>query len=1028
MQDARRMGETRVSSQPETNRSYELARISPLKIDFPTQRYYAAAIFTLLQAMKIYDAWQKYYSTGLLTPGENAFMWCICDVLFMTILWFVRIPWLQFTELKTVLLSLILILMNFILFAMPVAAMTSAYIKILFGDAFTHQLGAAWARQVNVRDVIHNPNHILGRHTLRILPFGTAELNPDNEFYCLPAEPNGKEIFIPISINNTTPYSFNLEHFDFDTRKNKTRGFRGNDIRRTIDKSTDSNGVELYYVRIKIPGLYTLKSVKSKEGIDVRTKRKVAYVFTCPSARFDASTMTNVCAGDQGLISLQLTGVPPFTLEYITREGERESFFNIKNIRPEISITQTSTIHRTSATVDPSFFAPEAHGSYHWASVQTQIFPIKHTFKESASYEYQLMKVIDGFGNAVSLEGSNKLQLQVYNRPTVNFNCEDVNPMKLLIGEKYIDVPLNFQGSAPWKLTYEFAQEDTKNERFTDVSFTDTNSSLKAYAPGLYNLIQVSDVYCKGDVLIPATCLISQPPLPSIEIRETPIPSECAGNNFVGMKFFVELTGTPPFTIEYTISKIVGRKKVIIEEKTEHIDRSRYMFSYLPTSNGDYVYEFKTLGDLYYKSQSINDNAILQTVYPQPNAVFDNKLTTLDAVRTCSGETLDLDVNLSGTGPWKLTWSSLGQKYQSDVQDPRFIISLPQFQKPGVRIVSLTKIQDAKGCTIDLESHDVIIDVRRERPTAAFYRDDVYNGTVAITEGSTAILPLRLFGEGPWRVNYRNIEQPTDIMEIVTSDPNALISTKKPGLYEIVSVEDAFCKGEAIPPPYVVEMLGRPSLSIVNDSIILKQESIYEKTAVCQGANTGIDVLFEGHGSFYSAYNKYQIVPWKINHVHLGTKEINTLSSSIHVSLDTEKSGKFRYIFDKLSDQRYTQPFTPTPKLSVDYMVHPLPTVAFRKTNIDRTLCVGDSLSSYDAPQIWLELTGKAPFIVDVRVKHVSADYSQLYSVKANSLKHKLSLPDVFIQSGAYNIELISVMDSNGCQAGTPTSGSTLQV
>ncbi|KAL0090267.1 hypothetical protein J3Q64DRAFT_1656608 [Phycomyces blakesleeanus] len=821
-----------------------------------------------------------------------------------------------------------------------------------------------------------------------------------------------------------------MEHFDFDTKLNTTKGLSRNDLKRTIELNSKDDGAEIYYVRIKAPGLYTLKDVKSRNNIDVRTKHKAVYVFTCPTAEFESSATTDLCTGDDGPVGIKVSGVPPFSLGYIQRVGDWEFPSKISQIRPQdVNVLPAEKIHDMD-NVDPEFFRPNPTQFYSWAATHHQTVYLKPTLEHPTLYEYQLLNVTDGFGNTVFLDQSSVINFRVHEHPSAKFACNDVDPPKLLVNEDVAHIPFELQGSGPWKVGYRHIQESNDKTTEFNVSLSVPMASLQVRSPGIYELLEVSDSYCKGNILTPSTCRVVQPPLPSIEIRETPIPSECSGTDFIGMKFFTELKGTPPFNLKYNVYKKTGRSKTIVGSWNETIDRSRYIISYMPTTSGDYIYEFESLSDKNYRDQDISKYAFSHTVYPQPDASFDESLTTLKTIRTCVGESISLDVKLTGARPLTLFWSISGQLYSEEIQDDKYRLKIPNLEKPGPHVVSLVMIKDANGCSIDLEARDVVIDVRRERPTAGFYTNNQFNGSVEITQGSTATLPLRLAGKGPWMVGYKNTEKENaETNMVVTEDPNATLETKEPGTYEVVSVQDEFCRGNVIPSPYTVRWIDKPVMTIDDETAILKQEDAYEKPGVCQGASASVGIKFQGHGSFYCSYDKYQVGSWKLNPVHLGTEEINSVYPNAQVNLDTNTSGKFRYLFNKIADQRYSDPFVTFHRQTVEYTVHPLPTVAFSgRTKKQHSLCVGDSLLSNDMPPIWLDLTGQAPFVVEIRVKHQTANHLQTHHLSVPTHKYKLELFDVLETSGLYNIELVSVVDNNGCHSTTPASNPVLTV
>lgn len=49
---------------------------------------------------------------------------------------------------------------------------TNIHIYINLGDALGRQTSVSQGKLINVKDVVFNSSHILGRHTVHILPYG----------------------------------------------------------------------------------------------------------------------------------------------------------------------------------------------------------------------------------------------------------------------------------------------------------------------------------------------------------------------------------------------------------------------------------------------------------------------------------------------------------------------------------------------------------------------------------------------------------------------------------------------------------------------------------------------------------------------------------------------------------------------------------------------------------------------------------------------------------------------------------------
>lgn len=85
--------------------------------DGPTQRMYAASSFALLQACKIYyyfQMTQSDYAAGFF----GFILWLLLDVLFISTIHYLRIPWLELPALRLIIAFLTLTIFNFVLFTM----------------------------------------------------------------------------------------------------------------------------------------------------------------------------------------------------------------------------------------------------------------------------------------------------------------------------------------------------------------------------------------------------------------------------------------------------------------------------------------------------------------------------------------------------------------------------------------------------------------------------------------------------------------------------------------------------------------------------------------------------------------------------------------------------------------------------------------------------------------------------------------------------------------------------------------------
>lgn len=751
----------------------------------------------------------------------------------------------------------------------------------------------------------------------------------------------------------------------------------------------------------------------SKQGVSIRLDNRQAFVFTCPYAHIKPVPATDYCAGDLEQLQFQVMGVPPLDVYYTRKLDDSNHVKKLEINRIQPDAFESPLLRRINGpkTIEPSLFSIKPGSDYSWAAVQELHVSLNLTLDTASKQEYQLSKVRDGAGNEVDLFNLASQSLQVHRRPTVNFGCSQKEPIHLLVGEKSAQLPLDVQGTGPYNLEYKSAGAA---DQVFKAKLKPYDKSIQVSTPGEYSLLSISDKYCQGEVKFPSTCLVAQPQPPAVKLHHTAIPSECAGDSEIGMKFIAEMAGAPPYTLEYTVTKHNGRSKQVVERKREVIDRSRHIFSYLPSSSGEYTYEFTTVDDRHYKKRSLSIPPIKQVVHPQPDAKFKPKNRR---VRTCLNEDLTVDVVLRGTPPFQLKWTVGDQKYGDYIEDEVYTMKLPPFDVAGQHVVSLVNITDANGCTKELEARDYTVDVRRDRPTAFFLTDNEPVRTVEVTEGSSVTLPLGLTGEGPWTVSYYNVE--LGERSLVTrrfDNANAEIEVKNTGHYELLRVDDAICKGDVLEPQFLVKHLDKPSLAIPQDQAIDVGRNVFERGAVCQHVSDSIDIEFNGSGPFYCLYKEYRASIGGIRSHYLGQDEIRPGSKRVHLPLKTHEAGKYRYVFEKIADQRYTDPFN-IGKLEVHQTVHATPTVKFAKSRRDRTLCVGETLGSADMDPIYLEFTGVAPFKAEVLVRLESEKYGRIHLIESSTFKYKLNLDDELKVAGNYRISLKSVNDANGCRS-----------
>ena len=185
-----------------------------------------------------------------------------------------------------------------------------------------------------------------------------------------------------------------------------------------------------------------------------------------------------------------------------------------------------------------------------------------------------------------------------------------------------------------------------------------------------------------------------------------------------------------------------------------------------------------------------------------------------------------------------------GSTFSTRVEDSETMLELPEFQKGGRGTVSLRSVTDGSGCKVQLGEEDLVIDVRREKPSARFYTNSITG-----RDGDRVKLPLRLSGDGPWLLKY-SVEDSRgqhSEHEVMVSDPNGFIETRSDGIFKLLSVVDSSCPGVIKPGQEIFEVawIARPRVDIVGFEGVPRHE-IQKMEDICTGEDAFLDLSFHG--------------------------------------------------------------------------------------------------------------------------------------------------------------------------------------
>jgi nucleoporin POM152 len=1007
-------------------------------IDIPQQRFYVSAFYVALTAWRLYNS---YNVENDLDSTWLFLKWVGIDAAFFVALPAFKIPWLEFSFLTTFTLWLLHAIANaFLMYKIPIPIF--AWLGALVKVAYDRELSISEHR-VKPADIFQNSSIILGKQIIHILPEGSAILNPDKQSFCV--DGSSPAVEIPIRINQTTPISLELFRYDLDTDEVETIIIGNKQAKQLMKKAnaghqkSDTNTPRTLHFPVSKKGLYQLHRVIDTTKLEVRKRSFDVAVVACPTASI-SSDSEDRCTGDLSSVSLQVSGVPPFKVKYSKTVNHKQSSSIVQNVQPRMALEAVSEDEAQGTVLDPR--KPQMG----WTKSITESFDINESLYQNGSHSYTIEEVEDGLGNLVVFDASKPkdvhgLRIQslvVHNRPRAVLG--GLGPDRLLRVRE--GSPAHFPLSVPqaaslpasdWplKVKYSFVPENEQGggelEEHT-FDMVNAQSRPSIMMPGRYSLESVDSQFCRGEVVEPASVLLSNPPKPGVVMNSEDIFDKCAGNP-IGMYVSFDFTGTPPFKVRYTVTH-QGTARPQVQEFTG----MRGQIELRERAAGSYIYNFLEVEDQVYGPVSLkSQNLVLQQdIRPPASAVFHGSTRPLKA---CLGSSGSLPVRLSGQGPWALDYEVVHagkrKKHSVQTEEELYTIDIPPFTNGGTYSVVLTGVQDQSKCRTTLQEERKI-EVRPEQPRASFGDIEGKRSILAL-DGKTLKLPLRLKGVAPWAVRFQNLDDRSDSFEQIFRDANAELTVSRPGNYEILSVHDS-CPGLVDPKAdkFQVSWIPRPSLSIKDSTVEAEKLGHYRKPAVCQGDESTLALTLTGNAPFHVKYQqKFEPVKGPSS---ISNKPSTFAGSSAQISLDTSKAGEYTYVFSELGDSRYSPDSKSFSPLTVRQQVYSPPSAKFNQAGKTYGYCKDDPsfTSSVEASteQIPITFTGTPPFSIEIAITHhgVSTRPEIVRQKDIQSTAYSWPLSRSTLGLGTHAVSIRSVKDARGCETILDNDPSSIRV
>ena len=172
------------------------------------------------------------------------------------------------------------------------------------------------------------------------------------------------------------------------------------------------------------------------------------------------------------------------------------------------------------------------------------------------------------------------------------------------------------------------------------------------------------------------------------------------------------------------------------------------------------------------------------TVHPLPTGT----IALSGDAEICEGESSSLEVTLTGTAPWSITYSDGNTPVTINaINSSPYIINV---NPATTSTYTLTAVSDAHCNATSLTGNAKV--TVHPLPTATL------SGTTTICVGSPADLSLALTGTQPWSITYTDGVTPVTVSGITSSPYLIPVSPVTTTTYSLLAVSDAHCTGTSL--------------------------------------------------------------------------------------------------------------------------------------------------------------------------------------------------------------------------------------
>ncbi|KAL8837370.1 MAG: hypothetical protein Q9170_002541 [Blastenia crenularia] len=411
------------------------------------------------------------------------------------------------------------------------------------------------------------------------------------------------------------------------------------------------------------------------------------------SARFlDAYPTRKTCIGVPVALGVQLSGEAPWRLDYeLVHHGRRQKH-KIEGIESNIYTLTTDEL------------------------------------EDGGEYSLALSAVTDRSGCKVSLELETKIEVALQ-RPKASFGLVEGHRSIHALEGKRVRLPLRLQGEPPWTVRY--WNIDGVEGSITESVFMKSNDEIEVSEAGIYELIQVNDGTCPGNVEAASNKFkVEWIARPMVHVSESATIEHLLGKYVKkevceGDEDAVEVsfTGTPPFDLEY--------QHLVKPERGSHSSSTRTFSAGINLASirmesveaGVHQYKVSKLSDLSYNynARKFSPVTIEQRVHARPSAAFMEGGKTYKYCKEEDAGGENVPITLKGLPPFHLE-----VEVRHHASPKPELVTIPNIEghryslhishrllSLGTHAVLIRKVRDAHGCQrqMDQEAPRVQVNV-----------------------------------------------------------------------------------------------------------------------------------------------------------------------------------------------------------------------------------------------------------------------------------------------------------------------------